>query len=115
VRQTTCLPDGSRVRRESQARFCESLGLRFPGATHPSAMNVSQREGLGADGIIATDNRFEWYAHCSEQPFQLTFAKCRPSKNAKKADPYRCTEGETLSVSGPLGRPKITISAAFYR
>jgi hypothetical protein len=41
------------VRRESHTRFCESLGLRFPGATHPTAMNVSQREGLGADGIMA--------------------------------------------------------------
>jgi hypothetical protein len=32
--QQARLPDGSRVRRESHARFCESLGVRPPGATH---------------------------------------------------------------------------------
>jgi hypothetical protein len=41
------------------------LGLRFPGATHPTAMNVSQREGLGADGIMANDN----IEQASEGPF----------------------------------------------
>jgi len=41
-----------------------------------------------------------------EQPIQLTFAICRPSKNEQKADPYRSTESEALSVSGPLARPK---------
>jgi len=29
------LPDGSRVRRELYARFCERLGVRLPGPTHP--------------------------------------------------------------------------------
>ena len=28
------LHDGSRVSGDVQARFCESLGVRFPGATH---------------------------------------------------------------------------------
>src|SRR5215468_1666976 len=32
---SACLPDGSRVRRELHARFCERLGVRPPGPTHP--------------------------------------------------------------------------------
>jgi hypothetical protein len=32
---SACLPDGSRVRRESHARFCESPGLRSPGLLTP--------------------------------------------------------------------------------
>jgi hypothetical protein len=58
-------------------------------------MNVSQREGLGADGIIATDNRFEWYAHCSEQPFQLTFAKCREGVKQFVEIMFSYNEGRT--------------------
>jgi hypothetical protein len=30
--------------REAHVQFCESLGVRFPGATHPSLMFV--KEGL---------------------------------------------------------------------
>ena len=30
------LPDGSRVRREPHARFCERLGVQFPRPTHPT-------------------------------------------------------------------------------
>ena len=30
------LPDGSRVRREPHARFCERLGVKFPRPTHPA-------------------------------------------------------------------------------
>ena len=30
------MDDTSRVSREAQARFCERLGVRFPGATRPS-------------------------------------------------------------------------------
>src|SRR6516225_4712235 len=32
---SACLPDGSRVRRELHARFCERLGVKLPGPTHP--------------------------------------------------------------------------------
>src|SRR5688572_617847 len=32
---SVCLPDGSRVRREFHARFCERLGVRLPGPTQP--------------------------------------------------------------------------------
>ena len=32
---SACSLDGSRVRRESHARFCERLEARFPGPTHP--------------------------------------------------------------------------------
>ena len=31
---SACLPDGSRVRREPHARFCERLGAKFPRPTH---------------------------------------------------------------------------------
>src|SRR6516225_11496152 len=34
------LPDGSRVRRELYARFCERLGVRLPGPTHPGIFFV---------------------------------------------------------------------------
>ena len=30
------LRDGSCMSREAHVQFCESLGVRFPGATHPS-------------------------------------------------------------------------------
>ena len=32
---SACLPEGSRVRREPHARFCERLGVRLPGPTQP--------------------------------------------------------------------------------
>jgi hypothetical protein len=33
---SSSLDDTSRVSREAQARFCEGLGVQFPGATRPS-------------------------------------------------------------------------------
>src|SRR5215475_14531746 len=43
---SACLPDGSRVRRESHARFCERLGVRLPGPTHPHICGTSQKASL---------------------------------------------------------------------
>src|SRR5215471_15798405 len=48
---SACLPDGSRVRRESHARFCERLGVRLPGPTHPYWPHRYKKDGhryLGA-------------------------------------------------------------------
>ena len=39
------LPDGSRVRRELYARFCERLGVRLPGPTHPHICGTNYRTG----------------------------------------------------------------------
>src|SRR6516164_5021061 len=40
-----CLPDGSRVRRELHARFCERLGVRLPGPTHPHICGTNHQTG----------------------------------------------------------------------
>src|SRR6516225_7234491 len=48
---SACLPDGSRVRRELHARFCERLGVRPPGPTHPFGPHRYKEDGrwyLGA-------------------------------------------------------------------
>src|SRR5215467_4984353 len=42
---SACLPDGSRVRRESHARFCERLGVRLPGPTHPPICGTNYKTG----------------------------------------------------------------------
>src|SRR5262249_38098426 len=36
------MDDTSRVSREAQARFCERLGVRFPGATRPSSAGINR-------------------------------------------------------------------------
>ena len=36
----------SRVNREVQARFCEGLGVKFPGATRPGAMSEQTLRNL---------------------------------------------------------------------
>src|SRR5215831_4831864 len=42
---SACLPDGSRVRRELHARFCERLGVKLPGPTHPHICGTSHQAG----------------------------------------------------------------------
>ncbi len=39
------LDNGSRMSREVQVRFCESLGVRFPGATHLVVLAQTEAEG----------------------------------------------------------------------
>jgi hypothetical protein len=40
---SVCLPDGSRVRRESHARFCERPVVKFRRPTHPFGSHYSMR------------------------------------------------------------------------
>jgi hypothetical protein len=58
----------SRVSREAQARFCERLGVKFPGATRPKAGQVepanerrrrysfTRRTKVLADGTVRKNN-----------------------------------------------------------
>ena len=39
------IADGSRVRRELHARFCERLGVRLPGPTHPHICGTNYQTG----------------------------------------------------------------------
>ena len=42
-RQATAMK--SRVNREVQARFCEGLGVKFPGATRPDSFALAESRG----------------------------------------------------------------------
>ena len=42
---SACLPDGSRVRRESHARFCERPAVKFHRPTQPHICGTSQKAG----------------------------------------------------------------------
>src|SRR5215472_13199107 len=48
---SACLPDGSRVRRESHARFCERLGVRLPGPTHPYGFRPGRSQHQALDAL----------------------------------------------------------------
>src|SRR6266850_5747578 len=75
----------SRMTRECQVRFCEGLGVKFPGPTRP----------------IATETRY---------PCHVRF----PPESDRTADMEACLKGGTTShrITQPLGTPRVLQTTA---
>src|SRR5215471_12637938 len=57
---SACLPDGSRVRRESHARFCERPAVKFHRPTQPFGPHRYKKDGRWYLGQVRQRNR--WHA-----------------------------------------------------
>src|SRR5262245_40402532 len=54
------MDDTSRASREAQGRFCDGLGVQFPGATRPSATLRDEILSRAARSVDAKLNRWYW-------------------------------------------------------
>src|SRR5258708_12418919 len=89
-----CLPDGSRVRRESHARFCERPVVKFRRPTHPGLMT----------SIFAIDKRGTSRLTICIGPWALKLARNATGRrcNRFEADLWNRTTAARRNMLGPV-------------